>query len=181
MVHLIAVAACTGSGAYSVVRKGMRKSDRLIVAVKCIQRHRLSHTEMDNLRREIDIMRELKHDHVLSLLDVFADEAKEIHLVTQFVEGGELFDRILAKSSYKESEARRVVLQLLETLTYIHSKGVVHRDIKPEKCAAEQAQLLLLHRSSYRALVTFSLFHPRLRVSFFSFLALPKHFTHGQR
>jgi len=52
--------------------------------------------------------------------------------VTELVEGGELFDRIVSKTSYNEREARDLIKLLLDTLAYMHQKGVVHRDLKPE-------------------------------------------------
>ena len=130
MLNLPLICLRTGSGAFSVVRKAVRKSDGVIAAVKCIQRGRLSHADLENLKREIDIMASLKHPHVIGLLDVFADEEREVHIVTEFVAGEELFDRIVAKSSYCEAEARAVVQQLLSTLAFLHGKNVVHRDIK---------------------------------------------------
>ncbi len=56
------------------------------------------------------------------------DEGAEIYIVTELVEGGELFDRIVSKTSYTEKEARDLVKLLLETLAYMHGSGVVHRD-----------------------------------------------------
>ena len=46
--------------------------------------------------------------------------------------GGELFDRIVAKTHYTEKEARDLVKMFLETMAYMHGAGVVHRDLKPE-------------------------------------------------
>ena len=54
------------------------------------------------------------------------------YLVAEYLEGGELFDRIVDKSSYTESEARDVCRILFTALSYIHSRGIVHRDLKPE-------------------------------------------------
>jgi serine/threonine protein kinase len=50
----------------------------------------------------------------------------------ELVKGGDLFDRIIDKGKYSESEAREVMKMLLEAVKYLHSKGIVHRDLKPE-------------------------------------------------
>ena len=122
-----------GSGAFSVVKQGVRKSDGLAVAIKCIKRDGLSPIEVENLKREIEIMREFSHPHLVGLIDVFDEELDDIYLVTELVEGGELFDRIVGKEVYGEPEARVVVTLLLSTLDHLHSLGCVHRDIKAEK------------------------------------------------
>jgi serine/threonine protein kinase len=70
-------------GAFSVVQKAVRKRDGLIVAIKRVDRTKLNHVELENLKREVSIMQEFLHPHVLHLLDVFDDEPKEIHLVTE--------------------------------------------------------------------------------------------------
>ena len=60
------------------------------------------------------------------------DEGQEFFIVTELVAGGELFDRIVAKTHYTEKEARDLVRTFLETMAYMHEAGVVHRDLKPE-------------------------------------------------
>ena len=60
------------------------------------------------------------------------DEGTDFYIVTELVEGGELFDRIVSKAHYTEKEARDLIKSLLETLNYMHTVGVVHRDLKPE-------------------------------------------------
>ena len=60
------------------------------------------------------------------------DEGNEFYIVTELVEGGELFDRIVSKTHYTEKEARDLVKLFIETMAYIHQQGIVHRDLKPE-------------------------------------------------
>ena len=69
--------------------------------------------------------------HERRLFETF-DEGQEIYIVTELVEGGELFDRIVAKTNYTEKEARDLTKILLETMAYMHERGIVHRDLKPE-------------------------------------------------
>jgi hypothetical protein len=55
-----------------------------------------------------------------------------MYIVMELVTGGELFDRIVSKKTFKENEARAVMKSVLEALVYLHNHGVVHRDLKPE-------------------------------------------------
>lgn len=70
--------------------------------------------------------------HALHRLYETFDEGTDFYIVTELVEGGELFDRIVSKAHYTEKEARDLIKSLLETLNYMHTTGVVHRDLKPE-------------------------------------------------
>lgn len=73
------------------------------------------------------------------------DEGNEFYIVTELVAGGELFDRIVAKTHYTEKEARDLVKMFLETMAYMHEAGVVHRDLKPENlllCSGLQSDTL---------------------------------------
>ena len=64
-------------------------------------------------------------------MEVFEEE-HDFFIITELVEGGELFDRIVSKSHYSEQEARDLVKLFLETMSYMHGQNVVHRDLKPE-------------------------------------------------
>ncbi|XP_042412219.1 CBL-interacting protein kinase 23-like isoform X3 [Zingiber officinale] len=62
---------------------------------------------------------------------VIASKTK-IYLVLEFVDGGELFDKIARRGKLKEEEARKYFQQLINAVDYCHSRGVFHRDLKPE-------------------------------------------------
>ena len=83
------------------------------------------------LKDEIFILNDLNHPNVMNLKEVVLT-INNYFLVTEYLEGGELFDRIVEKNTYTESEARDVCKVLFEGLKYCHSKGVAHRDLKPE-------------------------------------------------
>jgi len=132
-----------GSGTFSVVRQGTRKADQKKFAVKCIKDAGLSEEDKDALETEVEILKEMNHPHIMNLIDYFEEtdsHGKHHYLVTELLEGGELFDRIVEKEFYTEKEARDLVRLLLDAILYIHNKGVVHRDLKPEN-------LLLTSRS----------------------------------
>ena len=120
-----------GKGAFSIVRLGVNKATGAKVAVKIVQKKELNAEDLSSLREEISILSAIDHKNIIKLFEYF-DEGSEMYLITELVEGGELFDRIVAKSSYSEKEARDVIKVILETMAFLHKSDVVHRDLKPE-------------------------------------------------
>jgi len=71
------------------------------------------------------------HTHAQKCYDFF-EEQGAFYVVLEFIEGGELFDRIVKKTCYNEKEARDTVYTILRAIKYCHDRNVVHRDLKPE-------------------------------------------------
>lgn len=120
-----------GSGAFSTVKLAIDLKTSEKRAVKIVEKKKLEADDCDALMMEIEILKNLEHDHVIRLYATF-EKPKKFMIVTEIVLGGELFDRIVNKSQYSEKEARELVKIMLSTLAYIHEKGIVHRDLKPE-------------------------------------------------
>lgn len=120
-----------GRGAFSVVKLGIHKVSGDNVAVKIVSTKKIAADELASLHSEIGILKNLNHPNIIKLMEVF-EEGSEFYIVTELVNGGELFDRIVSKSHYTEKEARDLIKKLLETIAYMHESDVVHRDLKPE-------------------------------------------------
>ncbi|KAL3809340.1 hypothetical protein ACHAXA_003229 [Cyclostephanos tholiformis] len=120
-----------GEGAFAVVVKATDRATGRPCAIKIVNRSSLDRKVELALRDEISILSDLRHDHVMALYDSVAT-IERYYLITEYLEGGELFDRIVDKSSYTESEARDLCGVLFGALDYISSRGIVHRDLKPE-------------------------------------------------
>ena len=60
------------------------------------------------------------------------EESDTVHLVTECLKGGELFNKIIEKGNYSEADAARVVGKLMDAICYCHKKRIIHRDLKPE-------------------------------------------------
>lgn len=121
-----------GEGEHCVVRKGAHKTTNRQYAIKIILRYKLCQRLEEDAQEEISILKELNHEHIIHLYEVFKDP-KHYYLVTELLQGGDLFDGIFSKANnYNEKEARNVCKILLTAVAYIHSKGIAHRDLKPE-------------------------------------------------
>lgn len=86
---------------------------------------------LEAFKREIEIMKELDHPNICKLLETY-DEGRKIHLVMELLDGGELFDRIANDVHLSEEESVAIVRQVGAALKYAHSRGIAHRDMKPE-------------------------------------------------
>ncbi|KAI8003760.1 CBL-interacting serine/threonine-protein kinase 8 [Camellia lanceoleosa] len=91
----------------------------------------LKHKMVDQIKREISIMKLVRHPNVVRLYEVLASRTK-IYIILEFITGGELFDKIVHHGRLSENESRRYFQQLIDGADYCHSKGVYHRDLKPE-------------------------------------------------
>lgn len=120
-----------GEGAFAVVKKATHKSSGGVYAVKIVNRSSLGKELEKNLKEEIRLLFEMQHDHIMCLHNVYVT-INHFNLVTEFLEGGELFDRIVAKETYTESEARDVCKVIFDAMNYMAEKSVAHRDLKPE-------------------------------------------------
>ena len=80
---------------------------------------------------EVEILKKLVHPNIMQIFEFYEDK-KNFYIITEFCEGGELFDKIVEKGSFSEAEAAGVMKQLLSAVNYIHSNSIVHRDLKPE-------------------------------------------------
>ena len=85
-----------GRGAFSVVYQASRHADAGAVAVKKVNKKAIAKKDLEALELEIGILKEINHPHVLTLLDTYEDKGN-VYLVTDLIQGGELFDRITAK------------------------------------------------------------------------------------
>lgn len=82
-------------------------------------------------KREVHFLRSLNHYNVIRFIGAYEDR-KYLYIVTEKYGGGEVFDRILQEKRLNESDAASVMYQAFSAIAYIHSMGIVHRDIKAE-------------------------------------------------
>eukprot|EP01105_Mastigella_eilhardi_P008443 TRINITY_DN2047_c0_g1_i3.p1 TRINITY_DN2047_c0_g1~~TRINITY_DN2047_c0_g1_i3.p1 ORF type:complete len:309 (-),score=94.94 TRINITY_DN2047_c0_g1_i3:100-1026(-) len=115
-----------GRGTFSVVVKAKCVDSGAEHAVKVISKRHVEYA-----RKELEIMKNLSHPHIVKLLNIYESETK-VFVVMEYADGGELFSRIEQKNNYTEEDAKVLVQHILEAVQYLHEHDVVHRDLKPE-------------------------------------------------
>ncbi|KAI8968362.1 hypothetical protein BDF20DRAFT_177117 [Mycotypha africana] len=124
-----------GKGASGRVKLGVHRMTGEQVAIKIISKaHLAANPAIEKaVRREIAIMKLINHPNVMSLTDVIDDpSSSDLHLVLEYVEGGELFEYLVSKGRLDEAEARHHFQQIILGLDYCHHHLICHRDLKPE-------------------------------------------------
>ncbi|KAL6629122.1 hypothetical protein ACP70R_028887 [Stipagrostis hirtigluma subsp. patula] len=120
-----------GQGNFAKVYFARNLSSGQAVAIKIIDKDKVVRVGlMVQIKREISIMRLVRHPNILQLFEVMASKSK-IYFVLEYAKGGELFNKI-SKGKFSEDLARKYFHQLISAVDYCHSRGVYHRDLKPE-------------------------------------------------
>ncbi|XP_065860073.1 CBL-interacting serine/threonine-protein kinase 9 [Euphorbia lathyris] len=146
-----------GEGSFAKVKFAKNVDTGEAFAIKIIDREEiLRHKMVEQFKREISTMKLIKHPNVIKIYEVMASKRK-IYIVLEFIDGGELFDKIAKFGRLNEDEARKYFQQLIHAVDYCHSRGVFHRDLKPEN--------LLLDTYGYLKVSDFGLsaFAPQVR------------------
>ncbi|KAK1697475.1 hypothetical protein QYE76_014172 [Lolium multiflorum] len=130
-----------GQGTFAKVYYARNLTNGQSVAIKMIDKEKVLRIGlMDQIKREISIMRIVRHPNVLQLFEVMATRSK-IYFALEYAKGGELFNK-LAKGKLSEDGARKYFHQLISAVDYCHSRGVYHRDLKPENLLMDENETL---------------------------------------
>uniref|UniRef100_A0A8D3AD51 Serine/threonine-protein kinase ULK3 n=1 Tax=Scophthalmus maximus TaxID=52904 RepID=A0A8D3AD51_SCOMX len=121
-----------GSGTYATVYKAYRKGDsREVVAVKVVGKKTLNKASTENLLTEIEILKTVRHPHIVQLKD-FQWDAENIYLILEWCSGGDLSRFIRSRRILPESVARRFLQQIACALQFLHERNISHLDLKPQ-------------------------------------------------
>lgn len=123
------VKALIGRGSFSQVVRVQHKGTGQQFSIKMIDVKQKEGKEVcDN---ELRVLRRVRHPYIVQLVEVF-DATDRCYMVMELATGGELFDRIIARGSFSERDAVKVLGMVLEGVRYLHTLGITHRDLKPE-------------------------------------------------
>uniref|UniRef100_A0A1J3EML6 non-specific serine/threonine protein kinase n=1 Tax=Noccaea caerulescens TaxID=107243 RepID=A0A1J3EML6_NOCCA len=126
-----------GHGTFAKVYHARNVATGKSVAMKVVGKEKVVKVGMvEQIKREISVMRMVKHPNIVELHEVMASKSK-IYFAMELVRGGELFAKV-AKGRLREDVARVYFQQLISAVDFCHSRGVYHRDLKPENLLLDE-------------------------------------------
>lgn len=99
--------------------------------LKLYEKSLMENTNQNNFEEEMNIIKTLDHPNIFKIFEFFQDEEK-YYLITEYLQGGELFEFISTQKSMSEKTAYIIMEQLISAVHYLHKHNIVHRDLKPE-------------------------------------------------
>eukprot|EP00047_Mylnosiga_fluctuans_P014026 m.34765 g.34765 ORF g.34765 m.34765 type:complete len:686 (-) comp5263_c0_seq1:268-2325(-) len=128
-----------GEGAFAKVKEAVHAITGTSVAIKILNKNKIRDDYVRrNLQREGQLMRKLRHRHIISLYEILETD-KHYCIVTEVATGGEVLDYIVAHGKLPEKEVRKYIRQLVSAVDSMHKSGVVHRDLKAENLLLDDA------------------------------------------
>ncbi len=121
-----------GTGGMSTVYRAFDTTLERPVAIKIMHRDVAAQSEqLERFRREARAVAKLSHPHIVGVIDAGEDDGTPF-IVLEYVEGETLKDRIRRHERLDTSEAVAYAIEIARALGYAHSRGIVHRDVKPQ-------------------------------------------------
>ncbi|KAI9308399.1 kinase-like domain-containing protein, partial [Cunninghamella echinulata] len=115
---------------FGKIKLGIHTDSQQKFAIDVIKRNKVGE-KISSVNQQIDILSSLKHPNIIKLIDTI-NTTKRIGIVLEYASGGDLFEYVLSRHSLEEEEAAKLFAQLINSVKYMHLKGVVHRDLKLE-------------------------------------------------
>jgi serine/threonine/tyrosine protein kinase RAD53 len=125
-----------GSGAFATVKKAIERSTGITYAAKIISKKKAL-GGLDGVSRELQILKKLDHSGIVRLKAFYEDD-DNYYLVMEYISGGDLMDFVACNGAIDESASKEIAKQILEAIMYVHSKGISHRDLKPDNIMIAQ-------------------------------------------
>ena len=126
-----------GSGSFGKVFLAENKYTKEKVAMKEIKKSNKDLLSDGEIKDEIDILKSLDHPDIVRIIESFNTKDSYV-LVTEYCEGGELYDQV--RNQLSETQIAVIFKQLLSGLAYLHSHNIVHRDLKLENILIQEIE-----------------------------------------
>ena len=131
-----------GRGHFGTVRSAYRrfeKSPHKLFAIKSISKKNLSINHLNDLIKEVDIISSLDHPNIIKFYETYNDNYY-FHIVMELCRGKDLLSRI-NKGINDEKIIATIIMKILHSISYCHSKGISHRDLKPDNIIFESPDI----------------------------------------
>lgn len=139
-----AISDFLGKGSYAVVRKANSKRYKREVAIKIICKKKAPEDFLTKfLPREIRVLKKIRHNNVLSLLEVIETNTR-MYIITDLAANGDLLEYIRSHGALAEEKSRKMFRQLVNGVLYIHKNEIVHRDLKCENILLDKELNLII-------------------------------------
>ena len=126
-----------GSGSFGKVYLAQNKFTKEKVAMKEIKKSNKDLLSDGEIKDEIDILKSLDHPDIVRIIESYNTKDSYV-LVTEYCEGGELYDQV--RNQLSETQIAVIFKQLLSGLAYLHSHNIVHRDLKLENILIQEIE-----------------------------------------
>ncbi|XP_028623948.1 serine/threonine-protein kinase 33 [Grammomys surdaster] len=120
-----------GQGSFGMVIEAIDKETGAKWAIKKVNKEKAGSSAVKLLEREVNILKTVKHQHIIHLEQVF-ETPQKMYLVMELCEDGELKEVLDQKGHFSENETRLIIQSLASAIAYLHNKDIVHRDLKLE-------------------------------------------------
>ena len=115
-----------GEGGFGKVKTIIHKKTGQLRAMKLIKKSKEFNLD------EIDNLMLLNHPNILKLYEYYYDEKENLYIITEYIRGEELFNKIQENGAFSEVDSAIIIKSVFQAIAYCHSRGIIHRDLKPE-------------------------------------------------
>jgi len=130
-----------GKGASGYVLKVTNRHTCEKYALKVVEKNDTMN-DMESMMTEIEIMKRVRHRHIVCMYELY-ESPKCFWIILELVRGGSLHQFLMDTTDYSETQAARHIKQMLHGVHYLHSLGIIHRDLKVENILLQRVGTVL--------------------------------------